>query len=274
LKLLSGDASFKKDYFFNLTPSTYDRPFFYSVLRLSKLKDLWRQLSLIPREEIGYLVNLAVLTQSILFAALILILPWLFLSRQKHADLSTGKLLLYFPALGLGFLFLEIYLIEKASFLLGDQTLAFSLVLAGMLFFSGMGSWFSGRFGDPRQGMNFSLVLAGVWLLLAWAVIDPLFASLLPWNTLAKCVVLLILLAPLSFSLGMPFALGLSALEKKNTSLIPWAWALNGAFSVIATPLANILAVSSGFSRLLWGGLLLYVVVWLTFPQQSRKGGA
>ncbi len=272
LKLFS-DPSFKGSYFFNLAPSTYDRPFFYSVLRLSRLKDLWRQLSLIPREEIGYLVNLAVLVQSLLFSALILLLPWFFLSRADAKPRGV-RFLLYFPALGLGFLFIEIYLIEKASFLLGDQTLAFSGVLGGMLFFSGLGSWFSGRYQKPAQALRLAMGLALAWFLSAWFFIDPLFAILLPWSTPVKCLLLLVLLAPLSFALGMPFALGLSSLEKKNTALLPWAWALNGAFSVIATPLANILAVSGGFSRLLWGGLLLYVIVWLTFPQHPEKGSA
>lgn len=272
LKLIS-DPTFKDNYFFNLTPSTYDRPFFYSVLRLSRLRDLWRQLALIPREEIGYLVNLAVLAQSLLFAALILLLPWVFLSRSG-AKLLSGRFLLYFPALGLGFLFLEIYLIEKASFLLGDQTLAFSLVLGGMLFFSGLGSWFSSHAPDPAKSLRFPIALILGWCLTAGFLIDPLFAALLPWSILAKSFLLLALLAPLSFGLGMPFALGSSALERTNTALLPWAWALNGAFSVIATPLANILAVSCGFSRLLFGGLLLYVIVWLTFPRHFEKGSA
>jgi hypothetical protein len=107
---------------------------------------------------------------------------------------------------------------------------------------------------------------------LAFNFTDPLFMQLLPLSTLIKSASLLLLLAPVAFGLGMPFALGLGTLEKTNVAFIPWAWALNGAFSVIATPLANLIAVSWGYSRLLGLGLLLYVVVWLTFPQHIRKG--
>src|SRR5262249_36488051 len=156
--------------------------------------DLWRQLALIPREEIGYLVNLAVLSQSILFAALILALPWaLFTFGSRRAD-THGSFLFYFPALGLGFLFIEIYLIEKAAFLLGDQTLAFSLVLGGMLFFSGLGSWFSGRYEKvPAKGLPLALGLTLVWFALSWFGMDLLLGSLLSWGTMAKCACLLLL---------------------------------------------------------------------------------
>jgi len=273
LNLLSENTSFRDHYFFNLAPSTLDRPFVYSVIRFSNLGPLLRQLSLIPRQEIGYLVNLAVLTQSILFALLILFLPWAFHARQKLSAFPTGKFLIYFSSLGLGFLFIEIHLIEKGSLLLGDNTLAFSLVLAGMLLFSGLGSWFSGRYiQSPQRGLAFAMALILPWFLLAFIFIDPLFVQLLPFGALVKCAVLLAFLAPAAFGLGMPFALGLSSLEKTNVAFIPWAWALNGAFSVIATPLANMVAVSWGYSRLLGLGLLLYVVVWLTFPQHSKKG--
>jgi len=273
LRLLSSAPAFRDNYFFNLTPSTLDRPFFYSVIRLSNLDPLWRQLSLIPREEMGYLVNLAVLIQSVVFALIILFIPWVSHSRKKPAVFPTGKFLIYFSALGLGFLFIEIHLIEKGSLLLGDKTLSFSLVLAGMLLFSGLGSWFSGcYFNHPRQGLCLSMALILPWFFLAFIFIDPLFVYLLPLSTLVKSLTLLLLLAPVAFGLGMPFALGLGALEKTNLAFIPWAWAVNGAFSVIATPLANLIAVSWGYSRLLGLGLLLYVVVWLTFPQHPSKG--
>lgn len=273
LRLLETNPFFRDNYFFNLTPSTLDRPFFYSVIRLANLGSLLRRLALIPREEIGYLVNLAVLIQSILFALVILLIPWAVHSRKEITVFPTAKFLIYFASLGLAFLFIELHFIEKGSLLLGDKTLSFSLVLAGMLLFSGLGSWFSGRYiQNPRQGLRLSMMLILPWLFLAFSFIDPLFIQLLSLNTLIKSATLILLLAPVAFGLGMPFSLGLGTLEKTNIAFIPWAWALNGAFSVIATPLANLIAVSWGYSRLLGLGLLLYVVVWLTFPQHSNKG--
>ena len=58
---------------------------------------------------------------------------------------------LYFPALGLGFLFIEIFLIDKAAFYLNDYSSAFALVLTAMLIFSGLGSMIAGRCAGHAQ---------------------------------------------------------------------------------------------------------------------------
>ncbi|MCL2429025.1 MAG: hypothetical protein FWD12_07310, partial [Alphaproteobacteria bacterium] len=125
---------------FNLAPMTADRPFFYAVLKLGRLDTILRRLEVLPQTEIGALVNLAVLAQASLLALLVLCVP-LFAPRVRgKSGLGLLRAALYFPALGLGFLFFEIFLIEKASFYLNDRANALSLVLAGMLIFSGIGS--------------------------------------------------------------------------------------------------------------------------------------
>jgi hypothetical protein len=88
-----------------------------------------------------------------------------------------------------------------------------------------------------------------------------------------KCLVLLGVLAPVSFALGLPFSLGLSRLKSEG-GMVPWAWALNGAFSVVATPLANLLANSTGYSLLLGLSLGLYLLVFLVFSKLGQSGGA
>ena len=70
--------------------------------------------------------------------------------------------------------------------------------------------------------------------------------------------------APVSLALGLPFPLGLSRLG--GGGMLPWAWGLNGAFSVVATPLANLIAREAGFDRVLFCAALLYVIALLTFP--------
>jgi len=275
LKLLSKDqGAFLKGYFFNLRPSTLDRPFFYSILRLSNLPQILSNIALIPREEISYLINLAVLAQSILLALVVLFLP-MAAGRVllKSAGFSgVGRLILYFAGLGLGFLFIEIVLIEKASYYLGDRATAFTLVLAGMLFFSGLGSWAVGRMdeGQRPKALTFALGGAGLWLLFALGGLTPLLSASISWPTPLKCALLTGLLAPVSFALGMPFSLGLSRLKDRG-EWIPWAWALNGAFSVVATPLANLLANGWGYSPLLALSLGLYLVVFVTFKKLGNS---
>jgi hypothetical protein len=176
---------------------------------------------------------------------------------------------IFFPALGLGFLWIELYLIEQASFTLADRTSGFALVLTGMLIFSGLGSLLADRaWMAPRRGMALA---AGI--LVAWAAAmalgaQPLLLASLDWPFAARVALLLLLVAPVSLALGLPFPLGLAAIVPQggSTGMLPWAWGLNGAFSVLATPLANLVAREAGFSRVLLGGALLYVLAALAFP--------
>jgi hypothetical protein len=69
--------------------------------------------------------------------------------------------------------------------------------------------------------------------------------------------------------MGFFFPLGLSRLPRES-SLIPWAWALNGAFSVVATPLANLLAIGEGYRLLILVSLCLYGLAFLAFPACSK----
>ncbi len=277
LQLLSPQGpAFLKNHFFNLAPSTRNRPFFFSVLRLNHLQEILQNLSQIPREEIGYLINLAVLAQSLVWALLVLALPLLGRARGAVPLPRLGKTLLYFSCLGLGFLFIEIELIEKGAYFLGDRTYAFSLVLAAMLVFSGIGSWLSGGFlKEPMEGLKPAAIALGIWLLLSLGPVNWVLEALLAWPLPVKCLVLSAWAALAALPLGFFFPLGLSRLPRES-GLIPWAWALNGAFSVVATPLANLLAISSGYQVLVLAGLGLYALAILAFPPglaKLEKGG-
>jgi hypothetical protein len=267
LALFAAPREFLARQFFDLEPSTHDRPFFHSILRLGELRTILDRIALVPREEIGYLINLAVLVQAIVLAVVVLALP---LIRWRHAHPRTEALVksvLYFAGLGLGFLFLEILLIEKAAFFLNDRTYAFSIVLTGMLIFSGIGSLLAGRYlDDPRRGIRHSVYGIAAWCLLAFPLLDPLLHALIEWPLPAKAMVLVAVSAPLAVALGIPFPLGLSLFRGKNSHFLPWAWSLNGAFSVIATPVANLLAVTAGYRILLVFSLMMYLIVYLTFP--------
>ena len=152
-----------------LNPITADRPYYYAVLRLADLGAIAKRLEILPQQEIGALVNLAVLGQAIIFALLVLVTP-LLAPRQIRRPGGILRPVIYFSALGLGFLLIEIFFIEKAAFYLGDRTSAFALVLTGMLIFSGLGSMVSTRFAErPRRGVILSTSIAIVCLILILA---------------------------------------------------------------------------------------------------------
>ncbi|MEK7839541.1 MAG: hypothetical protein AAB252_00045, partial [Pseudomonadota bacterium] len=267
------DGSWLRGHFFRLEPSTHDRPFFYSILDLGKLDTILKRIEAIPREEIGYLINVAVLVQSVILALLVLGLPLLRYRRGTHPKAkSIVKSILYFAGLGLGFLFMEIWLIDKAAWFLSDRTYAFAIVLTVMLVSSGIGSALAGRFTDnPRQGLTYACVGIFTWVIVMAMILDPLLQALLGWPLPLKVAVLVVLSAPLGVALGFPFPLGLTLFRGKNSHFLPWAWSLNGSFSVVATPLANLLAVSAGYKLVLFVSLLLYIIVYLAFPAAEGR---
>jgi hypothetical protein len=217
-------------------------------------------------------VNLAVLAQAAVFALLVLLVPLVAPRRLRLPATGALRPIVYFPALGLGFLFIEIFLIEKASLWLNDRTSGFAVVLTGMLVFSGLGSMTSDRMSaSPRRGVALACMVVLAWCVAVLLGLQPaILATLgLPW--LARAALVLAVLAPVSLALGLPFPLGLTGTG--SGGFLPWAWGLNGAFSVVATPLATLIAREAGFSRVLLCAAVLYVIALVSFPA-ARKSRA
>ncbi len=272
--VLPGDQPWPATY--DLSPATIDRPHFHSVLRLTHLEPIMARIDLVPREEIGALVSLAVLAQSVLIALLVLSLPLFRPQTMGMHQALVGKSIAYFAGLGLGFLFIEIYLIEKATFFLNDRTLGFSLTLAAMLLFSGLGSYLSGRYTeDPqrlRRALRWACVVILAFCALAWLLADRMLPLGLALPLPVRVVIVLLAIAPVGIALGFPFSCGMSALQP-HPHFVPWAWSLNGAFSVVASPLAHLLAMGYGNRTLVAASLVLYLLVWLWLPL-ARAGTA
>jgi hypothetical protein len=267
--VLSGQPTASREQF-NLSPITLDKPFFYAVLRLDRIGTILKRLEILPQTEVGALVNLAVLAQAVVIAALVLLVPLAAPNRIRMPRAGLLRAIVYFPALALGFLFIEIYLIEKASFWLGDRTNGFALVLTGMLVFSGLGSLSTSRFdARPRQGMAVVSAVVVTWCVAVLLLLEPVMLHTLDWPFAARAGLLLAMIAPVSVALGLPFPLGLN--RAGSGGFLPWAWGLNGAFSVVATPLANLIARETGFSRVLLCAAILYGIALVTFPALRKN---
>jgi hypothetical protein len=264
---LAGEAT-ESSVAFNLSPITFDRPSYYAVLRLEQIGTILKRIEILPQAEVGPLVNLAVLAQAIVIALIVLAVP--LFGRVRSAGTGLGRAIIYFAALGLGFLFIEIFLIERTSFYLNDRVSAFALVLTGMLIFSGLGSMTAGRFAaDPRRGLHLAAVVIIAWCACVLLGLQPFLLATLDWPWAARAFAMIVIVAPVSIALGLPFPLGLS--RAGSTGFLPWAWGLNGAFSVVATPLANLIALEAGFDRVLLAALVLYATVALAFPTVGKK---
>ena len=255
---------------FNIRPQTLDRPAYYASLRLDRPTTLIHRLEVLPQAEIGALVNLVVLAQAALIALLVLAAPLMF-RKRKIAAPEPRRLwpVLYFPSLGLGFLLIEIFLIDKAAFYLNDYSSAFALVLTSMLIFSGLGSLIAGRVAAlPKLASFISLIVVLGWIYLVFTRGEAVMLSTLDQPAWMRGLIVLAAAAPVSLALGLPFPLGL--IQVGEGRMLPWAWGLNGAFSVVATPLANLMSREVGFSSLLMVGAALYLLAFLALPPGRR----
>lgn len=243
-------------YDFNIKPATDDRPYFSQFLTcrsLARLKDLYGPRS-IPFFEISYLLLILTTIQISLFAFVLIILPLIKTGR-------TGKLhtVLYFGGIGIGYMFIEIVLIQRFILYLGNPIYAAATVIGAMLFFSGCGSFVSSRCHEVRR-----FILGGIpCLVLLLVFMLPLILSLtiqLPLS--GRAGIALLLIAPLAFGMGMPFPSGIAAIAPND---VAWAWGVNGCLSVVSAPLATIIAVELGFTWVMILAAGAYSVPYLIF---------
>jgi hypothetical protein len=257
-----------RDYPFDIRPPSDDRPFFGHFFK-------WRQVPQVlamaghtwqPFGGAGYFVMLALLVLAALAAGTLILLP---LAARRWRVVGRGGLygatLGYFALLGLGYLCVEIPLLQQFILFLGHPAYALATVLFALLLFSGLGSLLS-----RRVPLRLVLVLLPL-LVVGYALGLPLlFEATLAAPLRNRLVIAVMALAPPGLLMGMPFPKGLALLgqrESEPTSasvLIAWAWGANGAVSVVASILAALLALSFGFSTVLALGAACYVGAGLT----------
>jgi hypothetical protein len=257
-------------YPFAIAPATDDRPFFYNFFRraqtqqvLATLGHTWQ-----PFGGSGYLVLLALLTLVVLLSAVLVLAP--FVVRRVPATNAPGlriRVLAYFGLLGIAFLFVEVPLIQRHILVYGHAAFAFTAVVLVILVFSGIGSAVSGTYSRARPGPWLSAILA-----LLTAVLGPVVLSgALSLPDGLREVVPLLALAPLAFVMGIPFPAGLAWLHDEAAGLIPWAWAVNGCASVIASVLAAIIALNWGLTAVILLGAGAYALAGLVLIGLPRS---
>jgi len=247
LKKLSSkqNESFYNSYDFNVQPATDQQPFFHQFLKwgsLQKLKKAFGKNSL-PFFEVGYYIVILTFLQALFIAFLLIILP-LLLKRIRLKN--RWNIILYFSGLGLGFMFLEIVFIHQFVLYFGNAIYATAAVISTMLLFSGTGSFFSKRIVKTHQ--HWLIVMGSVIILIILLLLFslPLLQHTIGLSLILKICFSLLILAPVSFLLGIPFPTGISHLTKSDGS-VAWAWGINGYLSVISVPLATIIAVEAGY---------------------------
>jgi len=272
--LAEGSSRFSEKYKFNIRPSTDDRPYFSNFFKWEALPEILKlkgQGGMVLLES-GYLILVLTLFQAAGASLVFIFLPVAARSStpKPHAIWSRRRIIVYFLAIGLGFLFLEIAFIQKFILYLGHPLYAAAVVLALFLIFAGFGS----HYGRTRKFH----VIWPVAIILSLGLLDLAAAYFLfdavNWLPVPiKILIAVLMLGPLAFSMGMPFPLALAEVGSETSELIPWAWAVNGCASVIAAVLATLLAVHFGFAAVVVTALALYGLAALAFPSGQNQSG-
>jgi hypothetical protein len=171
----------------------------------------------------------------------------------------------YFACLGVGFIMVELCLLQDLTLLLGHPIFTLSILLFTLLAAGGLGSALSSRH-DRRRAC---LTVAGLALLYALAL--PLLVPvLLPLPLAVRILVAVALIAPLGFFMGMPFPSGLARVGQGPFPAAPFYWGLNGVLSVVGSVATMALAVNVGFRLALIVGSLFYVLAALAARALDR----
>lgn len=263
-------------YKFDIRPADDDRPYFFDFFRWHSLEEFFalRSVSGAALIEWGYPILFATLLQAAVLSAALIVLP-LWLRRRDATARMPGRwrVMGYFTCLGLAFMFIEIAFIQRFTLFLGHPIYAVAVVLAGFLVFAGMGSglaprfsaWIDRGFLARLTPIGMAVTTVAVIALCYVAVLPPLFARSMALNEGARIALTLLLIAPLGFFMGMPFPLGLARVSEHMPALVPWAWGVNGCFSVISAVLAAILAIHFGFTVVVGIAAVLYVAAGAVF---------
>ncbi|MCL5420958.1 MAG: hypothetical protein M1461_00600 [Nitrospirae bacterium] len=263
-------ASFQRDYLFDITPVRDEDPFFHYFLRLKNLRNIYEVMGGKWQYfiEEGYLLP-AVFLQVLLLSIILILLPAMKKGKTTDKGNAGIKPLLYFAFLGIGFMFVEISLIQKMILPLENPSYAVTTVLTSLLIGSGIGSLLSSRFSLLSSPLT---LLATTLLIAAYSLgISPFSDFVAPQPLLKKAALGFAFLIPLGLPMGIPFPLGMKNLGEKAPELIPWAWAVNGCASVLAPILTIMLAMAVGFQTVMWMGAAAYLLAFFTCPAPNLR---
>ena len=275
----------------NLEVPTDNRPFFEHIERWGKIDTSDPR---IPRDllwidgvkKLGNRISTADLTfvvlliEASLLSILFIFVPlWVQKKNQLRTDVRTVYSLLgYFFSIGLAFILIEICLIQKFVLFLGVPIYSISAVIFSLLFWSGLGSYFTQRSRSvsrfPSYVLTITLALA---LLYAGAIffLSDVLNAFLARDLWLRFIVTSLLIAPAGFLMGMLFPFGVRLVDEHAPELIPWVWGMNAYATVIGSIVSVMIAIYHGFTAVFILAACTYVLGAVGLKSGfSRSGNA
>lgn len=275
-------ADFVASHAFDVSPPTDEKPFFFDVLRWRDVfKKEYRQgsnyifsINLKPVFMLGTL-----LLSVVVLAFVVVVLPlwiegWIkpsaFAREQPLARRLSAAT--YFAMLGMGYIVIELTLMQRFTLFLGHPSYSLTVVLFSMLLMSGIGSGTARRFFPevgpekaPRQLARLNLIVCAS-AAAAYFIAQGAIQLLAPSPTPVRMAVAVALISPIAFLMGMPFPLAIQAASARKDAPLSWYWGINGAMSVCASVLTIVLAHAWGLTFAYMFGSACYLVAAAMAP--------
>jgi hypothetical protein len=255
----------------NFDAPTDDQPFFFNMVRPSK----WMSMGFdSPLSHQSVVVLMDLLLGVLALALLCIALPLVF-ARVALARADTA-LLCFFAAIGMGFMLIEISMLQRLIVFLGHPIYSLSVILFVLLLAGGIGSRISARVPDDRlraSGFGLLSLLTAVLVAAGLATV-PLVTAFQGSETPLRIAIAGVLMAVMGTFMGMAFPLGMRLALASRRELGPWLWGVNGAMSVLASVLAVVIAMAFGISVSFWTGVASYLLGLgaFAFAAQRRAG--
>ncbi len=252
-------STFIANHYLRFDPATDDSPFFFNFYKWDAVvKRRADDAGTTPAT--GQRMLLVMLVQAVVFSVVMILAPLQRL-RSRARVRKPLRMIVYFAALGLGFILLEIAILQRFVLFLGNPTYSLSIVLFSLLVFTGMGSLLSGVGDAPARRKLTSAAVALVILVAAFELgAHRVFGAFLGASLPLRIGLTMMMLAPFGLVLGFFFPLGIRRIEAIDRELVPWAWAINGCSTVVGTVAAVMLAMAYGFDVVAFVALAIYLV--------------
>ena len=260
----------------NISPPTDDTPFFFHMLRLRDVFNTarWHDQGIVRfnMTAVGVL-GVLMLTVAVLTTACIVV-P-LMLSRSLAPGsanrASFAPHMVFFAAIGFGFMLVEISQVQRLTIFLGHPVYSLSVVLFSLLLSSGLGSLSTASLAADERRASMLRLVGLVAVLTGFGALTPIVIHQFEAaSTPARIAISVAVLFPIGFFMGMAFPIGMRRALADAPSIAPWLWGVNGAASVCASVLVVVIALGAGISAAFWTGSACYVVALGAIVTTSR----
>jgi len=287
-KILKGDnpEAYYRFAGFELSPPTDDKPFFNHFLKMGSLIDIKNPLMV---SELKWVYKLfakktgktggrvitksdlpvfSLAIESIVMSFFFIFIPLLWVGKRETNEYKKWPFLYYFTILGMGFIMIELCLMKQFVLFLGYPAISISLIIAILLFFTGVGSFIAERF-QQRIKSSLKIVFPLIFLVSMglMLLIPKVFPIFLGSPFAVKAIITVLLLFPLGIVMGMPFPLGLVLVHERSKNLVGWVWGINGFATVVGSVLTVLMALYWGFSAVLVFASILYLSALLVLKE-------